>query len=61
GSCPVRVAGSGFARPCDGQRWDAEGGPASGLRDGEEAPPPLRRVAAAFAGGDLYVNPAASP
>ncbi|HET7519310.1 MAG TPA: hypothetical protein VFN05_16795 [Actinomycetes bacterium] len=61
GSCPVRVAGSGFARPCDGQRWDAEGGPASDLRDGEEAPPPLRRVAAAFAGGDLYVNPAASP
>ena len=39
GSCPVRVAGSGFARPCDGQRWDAEGGPASELRDGEEAPP----------------------
>jgi nitrite reductase/ring-hydroxylating ferredoxin subunit len=60
GSCPVRVAGSGFARPCDGQRWDAEGGPASELRDGQEAPPPLRRVAAAFAGGDLYVNPGGS-
>ena len=61
GSCPVRVAGSGFARPCDGQRWDAEGGPASDLRDGEEAPPPLRRVPASFAADDLYLNPAAPP
>ena len=56
GSCPVRVAGSGFARPCDGQRWDAEGGPASELRDGEEAHP-AAPGSVAFAGGDLYVNP----
>jgi hypothetical protein len=61
GSCPVMVAGSGFARPCAGQRWDAEGGPASELRDGQEAPPPLRRVLVSLAGGDLYVNPAARP
>jgi hypothetical protein len=57
GSCPVRAAGSGFARPCAGQRWDAEGNPASNLRDGQEAPPPLRRVPAAVAGGDLYLDP----
>ena len=57
GSCPVRPAGSGFARPCAGQRWDAEGSPATNLRDGQEAPPPLRRVSAAVAGGDLYVDP----
>ena len=58
GPCPVRAAGSGFARPCAGHRWDAAGAPASDLRDGQEAPPPLRRVPAAFAAGDLYVNPA---
>jgi hypothetical protein len=57
GPCPVRGAGSGFARPCAGQRWDAGGSPASELRDGEEAPPPLRRVPAVVAGGDLYVDP----
>ena len=57
GSCPVRAAGSGFARPCAGQRWDAEGNAATDLRDGQEAPPPLRRVPAAVAGGDLYVDP----
>jgi hypothetical protein len=56
-ACPVRPAGSGFARPCAGQRWDASGSPASELRDGEEAPPPLRQVPAAVAGGDLYVDP----
>jgi hypothetical protein len=57
GPCPVRAAGGGFARPCVGQRWDRTGAPASNLRDGQEAPPPLRPVAASFAGGDLYVNP----
>ena len=57
GACPVRPAGSGFARPCAGQRWDASGSPASELRDGQEAPPPLRQVPAAVAGGDLYVDP----
>ena len=31
------------------------------LRDGEEAPPSLRRVPASFAADDLYVNPAAPP
>jgi hypothetical protein len=57
GACPVRGAGSGFARPCAGQRWDASGSPASELRDGQEAPPPLRQVPVAVAGGDLYVDP----
>ena len=56
-ACPVRGAGSGFARPCAGQRWDAGGSPASELRDGQEAPPPLRQVPAATAAGDLYVDP----
>jgi hypothetical protein len=57
GPCPVRGAGQGFARPCAGQRWDAGGSGASALRDGQEAPPPLRQVPAAVAGGDLYVDP----
>ena len=57
GPCPVRAAGSGFARPCAGQRWDAAGAPASERRDGEEAPPPLRRVPVSLAGGALYVDP----
>jgi hypothetical protein len=57
GPCPVRAAGSGFARPCAGHRWDRAGAPASDLRDGQEAPPPLRPVPASFAGGALYVNP----
>jgi hypothetical protein len=57
GPCPVRGAGSGFARPCAGQRWDAGGSPASELRDGQEAPAPLRQVPATVAGGDLYVDP----
>jgi hypothetical protein len=61
GPCPVVAAAGGFARPCAGDRWDAEGGPASNLRDGEEAPAPLRRVAVSFAGGDLYVDPGGSP
>jgi hypothetical protein len=56
-SCPVRPAGSGFARPCTGPRWDATGSPASDLRDGQEAAPPLRQVPAAVAAGDLYVDP----
>jgi hypothetical protein len=57
GPCPVVVAGSGFARPCAGQRWDAAGAPASERRDGQEAPPPLRQVPATLADGDLYVDP----
>jgi hypothetical protein len=57
GPCPVAAAGGGFARPCAGQRWDADGAPTSGRGAGEEAPPPLRRVPARFAGGDLYVDP----
>jgi hypothetical protein len=57
GPCPVVAAGSGFARPCAGQRWDAAGAPASERRDGEEAPPPLRRVPISLAGGALYVDP----
>jgi hypothetical protein len=57
GACPIRGAGSGFARPCARQRWDAGGSPASELRDGQEAPQPLRQVPTAVAGGDLYVDP----
>ncbi|HEX2374924.1 MAG TPA: hypothetical protein VHO93_13170 [Actinomycetota bacterium] len=57
GACPVQGAGSGFARPCAGHRWDAAGAPSSQLRDGQEAPPPLRQVPAAVAGGDLYIDP----
>ena len=61
GPCPVRAAGSGFARPCAGERWDAEGGPAGNPRDGEEAPAPLRRVPVSFAGGELYIDPGQRP
>ena len=57
GPCPMEAAGRGFARPCAGQRWDAEGNPASNLRDGQETPPPLHRVPAVIAGGDLYLDP----
>ena len=57
GPCPVRAAGAGFARPCTGQRWDADGGPSGGRGGGGQAPPPLRRVPATLAGGDLYVDP----
>jgi hypothetical protein len=58
GPCPVRAAGDGFARPCTGQRWDADGGPATaGAGAARRAPPPLRQVPASLAGGDLYVDP----
>jgi hypothetical protein len=57
GRCPVVAAGGGFARPCAGQRWDAAGAPAGERRGGQEAPPPLHRVPALFAGGQLYVDP----
>jgi hypothetical protein len=52
GPCKVVADGAGFARPCAGQRWDAEGAPAAGV-----AAPALRRRPAVFARGDLYVNP----
>jgi hypothetical protein len=52
GPCRVVAAGTGFARPCTGERWDAAGAPAAG-----QAAPALRRRPAAFARGDLYVNP----
>jgi hypothetical protein len=61
GPCPVRAAGRGFARPCVGQRWDRDGGPAGGRGDGQEAPPRLRRVPVSFAAGDLYIDPAQEP
>jgi hypothetical protein len=57
GPCPVRAAGGGFARPCTGQRWDADGAPTGGPDAGQAAPAPLRRVPAAVAAGDLYVDP----
>jgi hypothetical protein len=52
GPCPVQAAGAGFARPCQGRRWDGEGRPAG-------AGPALRRVPVQLAHGDLYVDPAA--
>jgi hypothetical protein len=52
GPCPVVAAGAGFARPCSGQRWDAEGAPAAG-----QPAQPLRRRPAMAARGDLYVLP----
>ena len=52
GPCKVVADGAGFARPCAGQRWDADGTPAAG-----EATPTLQRRPATFARGDLYVNP----
>jgi hypothetical protein len=52
GPCPVVAAGAGFARPCTGERWDADGTPAAG-----KTAAPLRRRPAVFARGDLYVNP----
>jgi hypothetical protein len=55
GPCQVVAAGAGFARPCSGQRWDAAGAPATGPQ--EQRAPPLRRVPASFARGDLYVDP----
>jgi hypothetical protein len=51
GPCPVVAAGAGFARPCTGERWDADGTPAAG------GAPALRRRPASFARGDLYVLP----
>ena len=57
GPCPVAAAGGGFARPCTGQRWDAAGTPTAGGAGGQPAPPPLRRVPTALAGGALYVDP----
>jgi hypothetical protein len=52
GPCPVAAAGAGFARPCTGERWDADGTPAAG-----KTAPPLRRRPAVLARGDLYVLP----
>jgi hypothetical protein len=52
GACKLVADGAGFARPCSGQRWDANGAAADG-----GAAPALRRRPAAFARGDLYVNP----
>jgi hypothetical protein len=51
GPCPVVAAGAGFARPCTGERWDADGTAAAG------GAPALRRRPASFARGDLYVLP----
>jgi hypothetical protein len=51
GPCPVVAAGAGFARPCTGERWDADGAPAAGPGAA------LRRRPASLARGDLYVLP----
>jgi hypothetical protein len=51
GRCQVVADGDGFARPCEGRRWDAEGRP-SGVSG-----PALTRVPARVADGALYVDP----
>jgi hypothetical protein len=53
GPCRVAAAGGGFARPCAGQAWDADGT----ARTASAAS--LRRVPAQLARGDLYVDPRA--
>jgi hypothetical protein len=57
GPCPVVAAGTGFARPCAGQRWTATGTPGVERRATQPAPPPLRPMPALLASGDLFVNP----
>ncbi len=54
GPCPVAAAAAGFARPCQGEAWGADG---SARRPGT---PALRRVPAQLARGDLYVDPRAA-
>ena len=51
GRCQVVADGDGFARPCQGQRWDA-GGRAAG-----SSGPALARVPAQVTDGGLYVDP----
>jgi hypothetical protein len=51
GPCPVVADSTGYARPCQGRRWDAGGAPAGG------AGAPLRSVRAQLTGGALYVDP----
>jgi hypothetical protein len=53
GACRVVAAGAGFARPCSGERWTADGVPVPG----RAAAAPLRWARAAVARGDLYVDP----
>jgi hypothetical protein len=55
GRCPVVADGAGFARPCAGQHWNADGTPAAGRRVGPQAPP-LRQVPVVLDRGDLYVD-----
>jgi len=51
GTCLVQAGGPGFARACDGRRWDADGRP---LTSG----PPLERIPAQLVRDGLYVDPA---
>jgi hypothetical protein len=51
GPCQVTADGAGFARPCQGERWDADGRPAPGAGQ-----PALARVAVRVARGGLYVD-----
>jgi hypothetical protein len=58
GPCPVQAAAAGgFARPCTTQRWSADGTPSGAPGAARPAPAPLRRVPAALAAGDLYIDP----
>jgi hypothetical protein len=52
GPCPVEAAGGGFARPCDGARWDLAGSPAPG-----SGAATMHRVPAQLSGGDIWVDP----
>jgi hypothetical protein len=54
GGCPVTPDGGGFARRCAHQSCDAGGRPRT------PHTPPLTRVPARLASGDLYVDPAAA-
>ena len=53
GPCPVTADGAGFARSCQGERWDADGRPAPGAAPNQ---PALARVAVRLARGGLYVD-----
>jgi len=52
--CEVEADGDGFARPCTGEAWAADGAPA------EASGTALTPLPAQLAGGDLYVDPGSS-
>lgn len=50
-TCPVRAADDGFARPCTGEAWSADGAPTGGTGT------PLERIPTQLARDELYVDP----